>query len=536
MKRIRSSLVRYAAVTISLCQLSACGKGGKGDDDSPVRGKIESAFQSASSTSGVPVRMMMAAGYLESALQSERSSATYLASGTAPQGSQESIDFGDSAFGLSLDELGIAKDPNSSALETQVVAYGKYLKERVKAKTLPVNTVTPEEKLRWIWQLAQIHHGTGEQNRNLWTVFAQEMISIMNKGFEVRDPVSGELIKLEKESPEINREQLSQNLKQDLTLDTFPSDIRPANLFSLTATRVSDVPNKPQRVEVIHCPFSLTVCIDMQQQHQDGTARLMAHYIIPRDDQGSPGVLQMARHDESLFLTDTTGQLETVSNRIIVMMAGSSGRYVDGARAFANPLWVGDYQLKLLGAVVSEVCRVLERSDNVNKNTCMTPGIDGGVTFRNQSASNYRWGDISDFDESIFYPYISSSTGSFTATLDTGDTRTIFDAGTQFSLVVKFQAAARRVEVERLVRCANDQRRMIWEPVAYMPVKNVTVKSLDNLTWYDAGPNGNGDQFVRAKVFGEGSKFLGWATQQIQLRNVQKDSNNEGPSKYCLRH
>ena len=532
----RPSFVRYAAVTVCLFQLTACGKGGSGDDDSPARGKIESAFYTASSTSGVPLRMMMAAGYLESGLQAEHSSATYLASG-ASQGSQENIDFGDSAFGLSLDDLGIAKDPNSSALETQVVAYGKYLKERMKSSSLPINAVTPEEKLRWIWKLAEIHHGGDDQHRNLWTVFAQEMISIMNKGFEVRDPVSGELIKLEKESPEINRDQLSQNLKQDLTLDTFPSDIRPANLFSLTSTRASDVINKPKRVEVIHCPFSLTVCIDMQEKHHDGTARLMAHYIIPRDDQGSPGVLQMARHDESLLVTDTNGQLETVSNRIIVMLAGSSGRYVDGARTFANPQWLGDYQLKLLGAVVTEVCRVLERSpEGVNKNTCMTPGVDGGVTFRNQPASNYRWGDIADFDESIFYPYISSSSGSFTATLETGDTKTVYDAGAQFSLVVKFQAAARRVEVERLVRCANDTRRMIWEPVGYMPVRNVTSKSFDNLTWYDAGPNGNGDQFIRAKVFGDGSKFLGWATQQIQLRNVQKDTSSDGVSKYCLRN
>lgn len=536
MKQTLSSFVRFAALTIGLCQLSACGKGGKGDDDSPARGKIESAFYTASSTSGVPLRMMMAAGYLESGLQAERSSVTYLASGEAHQGSQESIDFGESAFGLSLDALGLAKDPNSAALETQVVAYGKYLKERVKPGSLPANAVTPEEKLRWIWKLAEIHHGGGDQQRNVWTIFAQEMISILNRGFEVRDPVSGEIIRLEKETPEINREQLSQNLKQDLTLDTFPADIRPANLFSLTSSRVSDVENHPKRVEVIHCPFSLTVCIDMQQKHRDGTARLMAHYIIPSDDQGSPGVLQMARHDESVLVSDTNGELETVSNRIVVMMAGNSGRYVDGTRAYANPQWLGDYQLKLLGAVVSEVCRVLERSKDINKNTCMTPGVDGGVTFRNQPASNYRWGDISDFDESIFYPYISSTAGSFTATLETGDMRTAFDAGSQFSLVVKFQAAARRVEVERLVRCPNDQRRMIWEPVAYMPVKNVMSKSVDNLTWYDAGPNGNGDQFIRAKVFGDSSKFLGWATQQIQLHNVQKDSNSDGPSKYCLRN
>lgn len=529
----RSSFIRSFIGVICLTNLSACGNRGKSDDDSPARGKIEGAFYTASSESGVPVRLMMAVGYLESGLQSTRSSATYVASADNRLGSQQTIDFGDSAFGLSLEELGVDKDSNSAALETQIRAYGKYLKTQLKGKSLPANAVTPEEKMRWISQLAAIHHGGDDQHRNLWAIFAQEMISTLNKGFEVRDSDSGEILKLEKETPEINRDQLPQNLKQDLALDTYHADIRPAYLFSLTSSQETTAINHPKRVEVIHCPFSLTVCIDLQQHHRDGRARMMAHYIIPRDDSSGPGVLQMARQDESVLLTDTNGTLQTVSDRIVVMMTGNSGRYVDGVRTFANPQWLTDYQLRLLGAVVTEVCSVLERTEKVNKPECLTPGGDNGVLFRNQPASNYRWGDISDFDESIFYPYITNGSGSFSATIETSDGRTIYDAGTQFTLTVKFQAAARRVEVERLVRCGNDARKMIWEPNGYPAVKNVTSKSFD-MTWYDSGPNANGDQFFRAKVFGEGSKFLGWATQQIQLRNIQKDATNDGASKYCL--
>lgn len=525
-----------AVVTLSL--LSACGKGRKSGDDSAPRGKLESAFFAASVESGVPMRLMMAVGYVESGMRPDRSSALYLANESGP-GSQSGIDFGDSAFGLSLDELAVARDTSSGALETQIRAYGKFLKEKFKTNALPVNAVTPEEKFRWIWRLAELHHGGDQQHRNLWAVFAHEMITTLNKGFEIRDVETGDVLRLEKEGPEIKEDQLPRNLQQDLALDTYHSDIRPASLFSLTTAQPVVGVNHPKRVEVIHCPFSLSTCIDLQQQRRDSSARLSAHYIIPRDETSAPAgllVLQMARHDEPVQLTDLNGQVETVTNRIVVMMAGNSGRYVDGVRTYANPQWLTDYQLRLLGGVVTEVCSVLERSEDVNRAACVQPGGDSGVLFRNQPAGNYRWGDIADFDESIFYPYVITGAGALgVTTLETADGRTTYEAGAPFSLVAKFQAGARRVELERLVRCGKNEQRIVWEPAENPQIRNVTTKSFD-LTYYDGGPNNNGDQFFRAKVYGENAKFLGWAVQQVQLRNVQDDASDESINKYCIRN
>ena len=54
--------------------------------------------------------------------------------------------------------------------------------------------------------------------------------------------------------------------------------------------------------------------------------------------------------------------------------------------------------------------------------------------------------------------------------------------------------------------------------------------------WYDAGPNGTGDQFFRVKANGEGGKFLGWATKKVQLKGFDKNDVPVAPSKYCLRN
>ncbi len=535
------NFVCWTTVTASMSLLTACGSGKKSDDDSTPRGKIESAFFSASVESGVPMRLMMAVGYVESGLRPERSSALYLGGG------QSGIDFGDSAFGLSFNDLALTKDVGAGsaapagALESQVRAYGKFLKEKFKSNALPVNAVTPEEKFRWIWRLAELHHGGDQLHRNLWSVFAHEMITTLNKGFEIKDVETGEIVKLEKETPEIKEDQLPKNLQQDLALDKYSADIHLASLFSLTSAQPIEGVNQPKRVEVIHCPFSLSTCVDLQKKRSESSARLSAHYIIPRDETAAPEgllVLQMARHSEPVELTDVNGKTEIVTNRIVIMLAGNSGRYVDGMRSYANSLWLTSYQLRLLGAAIREVCGALERPEGVNIAACVATSGDAGVLFRNQPAGNYRWGDISDFDESIFYPYVANESGAASATtLETGDGRLTYDAGSPFTLIAKFQSGARRVEMERLIRCGDKtDKRIIWEPAGYPQIRNVTSKSFD-FTYYDAGPNGNGDQFFRAKVFGEGSKFLGWAIQQVQLRNVKEGSDsNEALSKYCIRN
>lgn len=533
MKRIYYSALICAVLAVPVLQ--GCGR--KGNSSSgPSRGKIESSFYTASSESGMPVRMIMAVAYLESGLRGESQSATYL---TGNQSEERSIGLSESAFGFSLGELTLAlgeggKTPTT--LDEQIVAYGKFMKQRLKDSGLPANAVTTEEKLRWIWKLAEIHRGKERQNRNLWSLFAQEMMQILNAGFTISDPGLDEKIILEKEPVAMTVEQFPANYRQDMTLDTYRADIRPAYLFSLKSPSPSDVMNYPKRIEVVHCPLTLSACLSLQTKDSSQYAPLGAHYVIPSNSQIGPGILQMSRHDESIELVTTSGTTERVTDRIVIMLTGFSGRYVRGIRSYANPMWLNDYQLRLLGAAVNEICGSLERSQRVNFSKCMTPDSPEGITFRTQPVGTYRWGDISEFDEGVFYPYLSSVEGILSTTaLEVEGGNSVVEAGANFRINVKFQPTARRVELERLVRCDGEDKRVVWESVDNKPVRNVSNRVID-MNWYDAGPNYNGEQFFRAKVTGENGKFLGWAIQQVNLKNFGKDGQGEGISKACFRN
>jgi hypothetical protein len=102
-------------------------------------------------------------------------------------------------------------------------------------------------------------------------------------------------------------------------------------------------------------------------------------------------------------------------------------------------------------------------------------------------------------------------------------------------LTAGFQATARRLELERLVRCATPDHRVVWEPVDQQQVLNVAQYAFNDNVWYDAGPNGTGDQFFRVKATGDGGKFLGWSTRLVQSRGFDKTWIPEA-SKYCLRN
>jgi hypothetical protein len=494
------------------------------------RGPVENAFYAASAESGVPVRMLIAAAYLESGVRPKAQSAAYLQGSTQVD---SAISFGETAFGLGVRELGLANDPSAATdLKLQISAYGKYLRSRLQGADLPSGAVTPEEKHRWLWQLAQIHRGQ-DQNRNLWSVFTKEMMGVMNDGFEAVEVSKDEVLTLEKESSPLDESNLPGNYQQDLNFYSYTGDIRPAYLFSLYPSRHPDIKNKPKRVEVIHCPLSLSACLNIQANFDPTYTRLGAHYVIPNNTKTSPGILQLARHDEPVELTAADGSTEIVQDRIIVMLAGYSGRYMQGVRAYANPTWLNNYQLSLLSTAVNDICAALERGpDQVPRQQCLSPAVDGGLSFRSQNGL-YRWGDVADFDSTIFYPYIKEISGiTANTTMDTTDGRSIIDAASSFSLRVQFQSSARRVELERLIRCAGPDQRVVWESVESKPVRNLTSKDIE-LNWFDAGPNGNGDQFFRAKVTGDAGKFLGWAMKYIQIKNYSKDTAAEVTSSAC---
>ncbi|MCX6117894.1 MAG: hypothetical protein NT027_10145 [Proteobacteria bacterium] len=520
-----SFLVSAVVLTFS------CGSGSKSSDSPAPKGKLESAFETASTLSGVPVRMMMAVGYLESRLNSERQSALYL----NPNGpaSDSTLSVGSSAFGIDLNGR-TGSMGATTELESQILSYGQFLKDFGLDESLPKNAMTAEEKIRWILELATVHRGQDIRFRKLWSIFAVEMMNIMNQGFIYQDIASGEKLVFEKEGTPMTPEQLPRNYQQDLNLTSIPSEIRVARFFELSRTPdETAVANSPTRIEVVHCPFSYSACLKMQTGEGQERAQLGAHYLVSNDQTDRFGILQVAKHNESISLMNTSGVVETVKDRIVVMLTGSSGSFVSGNRKTANPLWLTDEQLNLLGLMIPQICAKLQFSYGVNEGTCRTPGSGPNqLTFRSTPDQNYRWGDIPDFEETIFWPYFNSTEGVFGSTSMTleGGERLVAAAST-YSMKVQFQPSARRITLERLVRCSQDNR-VVWESIENKPIKGISQKSFE-LSWDDAGPNGNGEQFFRTKVSGENNKFLGWATQRVQITGYDRKNLALTQSKEC---
>ncbi len=527
--RSKKNTIIFAYTLAVLSTSWGCGSRRQESTNSVTRTVIEQAFIDSAAANGVPVRVMMAAGYVESGLRAERSSSSYSFDGlTVPV----TLIKGESVFGFSLTELGISVT-DSVELQAQIQAYGRLLKAQLSDGPSIGGFVTAEEKMRWIWKIASIHMGKNA-SRNLLAVFAREIMTTLNQGFSVQNS-EGIVARLEAESRALSDADFPENIKQDLTLDMYHADIRSAYLFSLMRENPSKVENVPTHIEVVHCPFTLSTCIQMQGSKLDEANPLTAHYIVPASDGSVPGVLQFFHQDESVALLDVDGKAEIVKDRVVIMLVGSSGRYSEGHRKFANPMWMTDYQLRLLGAAISDICGVIAHGDSALRQACQTVGGTGGIVFRTQPAETYRWGDIPDYDETIITPYLTGSDGILATTTLTLNPDSPVVAGHSFKLTASFQAAARRVELERLVRCPSPDDRVVWEPIEQRQIRNETSHSFDG-AWFDSGPNGTGDQFFRIKVNGAAGKFLGWSTKLVQMRNFDKTDVAEVPSKYCLRN
>ena len=521
----------FTSLSISIFVIFACGNRRHSSGAAASTTVVEQAFLKTANDNQIPVRIMMAVGFMQSGLRPERSSVTYQLDGRAVSLSPLP---GESAFGISFADLGLSEGGDHD-LSEQIAAYGRYLRVKIGKDSLPKNAVTAEEKMRWIWKLAGIHGGENAK-RNLTAVFSRGIMEILNSGFTVQSP-DGLVVHLDKEPVALKDDDFPENVRQDLMLDVYRSDIRSAYLFSLLKNGQSDVINQPTKIEVVHCPFSLSTCIQMQDTAETDGTPFGAHYVIPaKSDSTVPGILQFLHHDEAASLIGIDGKPEVVKDRIVVLLAGSSGRYTDGQRTFANPMWMTDFQLRLLGVAVSEICEALSRTNGVDRASCATIGGSSGVSFRTQTGNSFLWGDIPDYNETIVSPYLIDADGVSANTSLSLSPDVIQTAGSPFRLVAGFQATARRIEFERLVRCPTPDHRVVWEPIHQQQVRNVAQYSFDDNVWYDAGPNGTGDQFFRVKATGESGKFLGWSTKLVQSRGFDKAWVPEAPSIYCLRN
>ena len=536
---VGQGLQQWRAVAWVLCAVGlAAGCGPRKIEDGPrgpSYGPVEGAFVESARASGIPMRYLLAAGYLESRLSPTNATANYLTMGKDDRPKPRGTLMTQTAFGLTFKDLGLdpAKD-TSQQLPTQVPAYGQWLQAKLQASgvKLAADPRDPQEHFHWIENLALLHRRGLAQRRNVQILFARELIRILNEGFTWQDPETGERVMLEPQTPPIDINAFAQDGKNWFAgMSLLDAELHQATYLPLVTVPSGEFVNQPRRIEVIHCPLALSACLELQTRSQESDVRIAAHYVVPpvttADSSPDPmlnRILQVADHKDALVITSSKGQSVPIEDAIVIMLVGNSGRSVGGERIPAVPTWFTDLQLRAMGQLVNDLCTLLAQKDSgVNRDACMASGGQKGVTFHHQAASEeLRWGDIADFDPNIFGAYLRNPGGLGTEvafTFESGDRR--FVAGSTIPLQVLFDSSARQIVLERLSRCPN--RRVVWEPLRIEQVRGEH-QSRFLETLHDSGPNHNGEQFFRVRVYGKDGHLMGWAIDQVFQSGFESDA------------
>ena len=325
------------------------------------------------------------------------------------------IPLAESVFGLPFTTLGLTdlEGRKNFDLATQIDAYANWVNKKLNEShiELPLDTSNPDNLYNWMWQLAKFHRPAESNTKNVQIVFTKELLSVLNKGAMWQDPETGDLLSFEANNPQISLLDFSFTIQNNLMLDTEVSEIFSVDYFQLAYRQKSTVKNIPTGILVTHCPFEVSTCLAMQNQKTENSSvvRLGAHYIIPSDTESLKRPIKILPHREPVKLTDPQGGIMTITNRIVIMLTGRSGRYVEGIRKHANPTWMTDYQLKQLGKLTDSICQLISSENSAaNLDKCKSFAGEQGVRVFHGRGEVYRWGDVPDYDASLFKNYISN--------------------------------------------------------------------------------------------------------------------------------
>ena len=527
--------MRLCFVLLMAVALYGCGKKRPKSGGGSASGKLEKAFQVAAKKYDIPVRFLKAVGYLEGARFSpQKASAMYVDSSRPNSGIERGTWLTENAFGIPMKSLEL--DPNaeqSYTLEAQIEAYAKYVSEYVKGFNLNPNPRDLEDKGFWLESFAEINRrGRAELHiQNVRILFALELINILNDGFVWQDPSTGEILELAKERPPINPDDFSRDLQGWFELNESEafSDFAPyATRFELASSAAQNG-NEPKRIEIIHCPMSASACLEMQ--NTDGDRDLYVymepHIVIPQwygesSDKDSifNQALQIADLHKVRRVTNAAGDGSYVDNAVVIMIAGTSGKIIDGERWPAIPTWLSGHQLELLSVLSSEICRHLEEKSGVDAAECMGFSSENGIQFRSRGTSEeFRWGDIADFDRSIFEASINNRLTSQVAFEFPGDKR-VFRAGEIKLTLAMDLRHAKEIRLEKLARCKSGH--VTWVNISTDGVEGERRKTFEKLI-NDSGPNRNGDHFFKVKIYDSEGEVIGWAIDQIYVENYSDE-------------
>jgi hypothetical protein len=521
---------------------AGCGSkpSGGGGGGAPV-GRIESAFLKAASENKIPVRVLMATGYLESQLVPQIALANYVSIGSDEPNARGTL-ITETAFAQTFATLGL--DPakaESQTLEVQIGAYAKWLRGRIDEAGLSLNANPKErdELFYWIQLIAKVQRNSLEGRQNVQVLFAKELIEVLNTGFTWQDQRlekgSGETIRFQPEQREIKYSDFSQAGQNFFNLTELKGRFYGATYLPLATVAPSDFVNKPRRVEIIHCPLSLSGCLELQTRNEESDVHLAAHYVIPQDQTVFSEIIQVADHHEAVIVTNSNGEDIPVTDAVVIMLVGNSGRNISGKRIPANPTWFTYHQLTLMSFAVDGICSLLEKDSTngvtVVREECMSPEGDKGVRFRSQGASEeYRWGDIADFDRSIFEAYFRNKSGlKQSVAFEFPNRNRVFQAGQNIPLLMHVGPDANDLTVERLARCHSGK--VVWVTIRNRQVFGETKVSLNEIL-HDSGPNDNGEQYFRMRVYGRDGLLTGWSVDKVFLTNY-KNKNLFASEEQC---
>lgn len=508
-------------VVLSLLIASCGGQRGVGGSDK-AGGKIQEAFETGSRTYSVPSEVIRAAGYLESRF--------YIKNPSSPSGpsmtlSQVEPEIGYSAFGIPLASLNLdlsRSEADEFELPQQILMYASQLERLSRKDNLSKSISTQEDAVKWALSLARLHRPSNLGQRNLETLFAREILTLMKSGFSTIDPVTSEPIVLEPSSINLDLTAFPSQLRNLLEFDTFyVGDIRESFLFSAQSLPLASPANKPKSIQVVHCPLSISACINQMNSVSSTKSGLQAHYIIPNSQELSPGVLQFARHAESVQVRLPDDSNEKVQDRIIVMVAGLSGRYSGGQRFYSEPTWTTEYQVRLLGSAIKNICAALARIDQDSSIRCDDDEIRRRVTLRAQNQQKYSFGDVVDIDQEMLDLSLSSSsdpTSKVVLALPS-DSKSM-SVNEPFSASISVPDGTKLVQFSRLVLCQN--KNVVWESVSKRHIRTSNEVQLNDLQWFDAGPNFTGRQFFRAQAFSETGKLIGWTQDALTYSDFDR--------------
>lgn len=514
------------AMVLVMMLLNACVKGWLGSGVESGQ-PLKQGFMVAASSNRVPVQLLLAVAWLESRMTADAAAVVYDEELTVGEENAET------AFGVPRHRLArfVNEDEDLAQLGVQAATYARLLRAHLddNAIELPAVPENAAQLLVWVQALAQLQRTGDEQRSNERTLFALELLEVLNRGFEWRDALTGEEIILPSHTPRLERMLIPYPQQQFFNLRTTAAQLYQTHWLQPTQPHTQGEKNHPREILVTHCPFSLSACLQLQNAARtDGSVELQAHYIIPADPTVIDYPLQVVHHDQQVAITAADGQVELHNDKIVIMLSGSSGRIVDNLRQAADPTWQSSFQLEWLGYMVKELCAAhLGLRSQTQIRDCSNPQhANTRVKFRiwqTDSEVKHRWGEIADFDRSIYTAYLQQPRRLQTEFVWL-DQRTDGKFGRGHDIRLALPSNGRNWYVlEKLVRCSQDGR------LLYVPLQQgestAAGQQQFRVAFYDSGPNGDGTQFLRAKVF-KRDKLQAWAVTRLRISDYDADTDS----------